>query len=75
MLPGSGQESRPVIRPIHQVQVFACLVPTDMRRSFDGLSGMVRQMLLQDSAEWRAVSGSQSLATTKNPRLFRCIRS
>ena len=37
-----------MIRPIHQVQVFACLVPTDMRRSFDGLSGMVRQMLQQD---------------------------
>lgn len=45
-----------MIRRIHQVQVFACLVPADMRRSFDGLSGMVRQMLQQDP-----LSGALSL--------------
>jgi transposase len=37
-----------MIRPIHQVRVFACPAPTDMRRGFDGLSGMVRQVIQQD---------------------------
>jgi len=30
------------------MQVFVCVQPTDMRRSFDGLSGMVRQVMAQD---------------------------
>jgi transposase len=30
------------------MQIFVCIQPTDMRRSFDGLSGMVRQVLSQD---------------------------
>lgn len=30
------------------VQVFVCVQPTDMRKSFDGLSGMVRHILEQD---------------------------
>ena len=34
------------------VQVFACLEPTDMRKSFDGLCGIVRNELNRD-----AVSG------------------
>ena len=37
-----------MIRSLHQVRVYACLQPTDMRRSFDGLSGMVRELLQQD---------------------------
>ena len=30
------------------VRVFVCPQPTDMRRSFDGLSGMVRELIAQD---------------------------
>lgn len=37
-----------MIRATLQMQVFVCVQPTDMRRSFDGLSGMVRQVLAQD---------------------------
>jgi transposase len=37
-----------MIRATLQMQVFVCVQPTDMRRSFDGLSGMVRQVLSQD---------------------------
>ena len=37
-----------MIRPLHQVRVYACLQPTDMRRGFDGLSRMVRDLLQQD---------------------------
>ena len=31
-----------------QVKIFVALGPTDMRRGFDGLSGMVQQTLQQD---------------------------
>ena len=31
-----------------QVKIFAALEPTDMRRGFDGLSGVVQQLLQQD---------------------------
>jgi len=31
-----------------QVRVFLCTQPTDMRRSFDGLAGMVQQVFDQD---------------------------
>jgi transposase len=37
-----------MIRATLNVQVFVCVQPTDMRRSFDGLSGMVRQVLQRD---------------------------
>jgi transposase len=37
-----------MIRATGHVQVFVCIQPTDMRRSFDGLSGMVRQVMAQD---------------------------
>ncbi len=37
-----------MIRAAINVQVFVCVQPTDMRKSFDGLSGMVRQILEQD---------------------------
>lgn len=37
-----------MIRAAMNVQVFVCVQPTDMRKSFDGLSGMVRQVLEQD---------------------------
>lgn len=37
-----------MIRAGINVQVFVCVQPTDMRKSFDGLSGMVRQILEQD---------------------------
>lgn len=37
-----------MIRATAHVQVFVCVQPTDMRRSFDGLSGMVRQVMAQD---------------------------
>lgn len=37
-----------MIRASMNVQVFVCVQPTDMRKSFDGLSGMVRQILEQD---------------------------
>jgi len=30
------------------VRVFHCVRPTDMRKSFDGVSGMVREFLGQD---------------------------
>ncbi len=30
------------------VRVFVCTAPTDMRRSFDGLAGMVREILEED---------------------------
>ena len=30
------------------VQIWVCLRPTDMRKSFDGLAAMTRQVLLQD---------------------------
>jgi transposase len=30
------------------LKIYACLEPTDMRRSFDGLMGMVQQLLAQD---------------------------
>jgi transposase len=30
------------------VRVFVCPQPADMRRSFDGLSGMVRELIAQD---------------------------
>ncbi len=30
------------------VRVFVCTTPTDMRRSFDGLSGMVRDLIKAD---------------------------
>lgn len=32
------------------LRLFRCSHPTDMRKSFDGLSGMVRQFLSQDPA-------------------------
>ena len=31
-----------------QVRVFLCTRPTDMRKSFDGLSGLVQEVLRQD---------------------------
>ena len=34
--------------PEGQVQVWLCTEPTDMRRSFDGLSGMVKHQLRED---------------------------
>ena len=37
-----------MIRVTIPMQIFVCIQPTDMRRSFDGLSGMVRQVLSQD---------------------------
>jgi transposase len=37
-----------MIRAAIPMQIFVCIQPTDMRRSFDGLSGMVRQVLSQD---------------------------
>lgn len=37
-----------MIRATIPMQIFVCTQPTDMRRSFDGLSGMVRQVLSQD---------------------------
>lgn len=37
-----------MIRAAMNVQVFVCVQPTDMRKSFDGLSGMVRQVLEED---------------------------
>ncbi len=37
-----------MIRAAINVQVFVCVQPTDMRKSFDGLSGMVREVLQQD---------------------------
>jgi transposase len=37
-----------MIRAAINVQVFVCVQPTDMRKSFDGLSGMIRQILEQD---------------------------
>ncbi|MFN9877898.1 MAG: IS66 family insertion sequence element accessory protein TnpB, partial [Planctomycetota bacterium] len=30
------------------LKIYACLEPTDMRRSFDGLMGMVQQLLAED---------------------------
>ena len=30
------------------LRLFLCSQPTDMRKSFDGLSGMIRQFLSQD---------------------------
>ena len=30
------------------IRVFACLAPTDMRKSFDGLSGLVQECFNQD---------------------------
>ncbi len=32
----------------HGVQVYLCTTPTDMRRGFDGLSGMAQSLLAQD---------------------------
>ena len=32
----------------HGLKVFVCTQPTDMRRSFDGLSGMVEKIVVQD---------------------------
>lgn len=32
----------------HGIKVFVCTEPADMRRSFDGLSGMVDKMIRQD---------------------------
>ena len=37
-----------MIRATIPMQIFVCTQPTDMRRSFDGLSGMVRKVLSQD---------------------------
>lgn len=37
-----------MIRATIPMQIFVCIQPTDMRRSFDGLSGMVRQVLSQN---------------------------
>jgi transposase len=37
-----------MIRATINVQVFVYVQPTDMRKSFDGLSGMIRQILEQD---------------------------
>jgi transposase len=37
-----------MIRATIPMQISVCTQPTDMRRSFDGLSGMVRQVLSQD---------------------------
>ncbi len=34
--------------PEGQVRVWLCTQPTDMRKSFDGLSGMVKHQLLED---------------------------
>lgn len=34
--------------PEGQVKVWLCARPTDMRKSFDGLSGMVKHQLLED---------------------------
>ena len=37
-----------MLMPSSRVRVFACLNPTDMRKSFSGLSGAVRSLLNQD---------------------------
>jgi len=37
-----------MIRFAHGLKVFICTEPTDMRRSFDGLSGMVQSILKHD---------------------------
>ncbi|MCA9038390.1 MAG: IS66 family insertion sequence element accessory protein TnpB [Planctomycetaceae bacterium] len=37
-----------MIRATIPMQIFVCVQPTDMRRSFDGLSGTVRQILEHD---------------------------
>ncbi|MGB0740485.1 MAG: IS66 family insertion sequence element accessory protein TnpB [Planctomycetaceae bacterium] len=50
-----------MIRSLHQVQVDPCLQPTDMRRSFDGLSGMVRELLQQDPLTGALLLFPQSL--------------
>lgn len=33
---------------MHGVKIHLCTIPTDMRRGFDGLSGMVQSLLEQD---------------------------
>jgi hypothetical protein len=37
-----------MIRATVQVRVFVCTQPADMRRSFDGLCGMTRELIAQD---------------------------
>ena len=37
-----------MIRLTHGLKIFICTQPTDMRRSFDGLSGMVQSLLELD---------------------------
>jgi transposase len=37
-----------MIRPAFQMRVFVCTQPADMRRSFDGLCGMTRELIAQD---------------------------
>jgi transposase len=37
-----------MIAVTHGIKVFVCTQPTDMRRSFDGLCGMVDQLIRQD---------------------------
>jgi transposase len=37
-----------MIRTTLQVRIFVCTEPTDMRRSFDGLCGMTRELIRQD---------------------------
>ena len=37
-----------MIRTTLQVRIFVCTEPTDMRRGFDGLCGMTRELIRQD---------------------------
>ena len=43
---------------MHGVKIHLCTIPTDMRRGFDGLSGVVQTLLEQDP-----LSGHQCWAT------------
>ena len=37
-----------MISPTGSLRVFVCIQPADMRRSFDGLCGMARDIMKQD---------------------------
>lgn len=37
-----------MLTPTPALRIFVCLEPTDMRKSFDGLSGLVQQQLGED---------------------------
>ena len=50
------------------VEVFICLEPTDMRRSFDSLSGMVR-----DIVERNPLSGSLFIFVSKRKTMMKIL--